>query len=56
MGSAQRAVVVAGESAHVLTGPQGSVADWRNNQIPDEDVDRCQCLLDTASVGAVGNV
>jgi hypothetical protein len=33
-----------------------AVANWRNNQVPDQSIDRSQCLLDTASVRPVGNV
>jgi len=33
-----------------------AVANWRNNQVPDQSIDCSQCLLYTASVRAVGNV
>jgi hypothetical protein len=57
--SAQKAFVVPGERIHVtghLCSWQESVAHWRNNQIADQRIGCCQCLLDTATVGAVGNV
>ena len=40
---------------HVV-GFQESVAHWRNNQVPNQRVDICQCLLDASSIGAVSNV
>ena len=33
-----------------------AVAHWRNNQVTDQRIDRRQCLRDTASVGAVGDI
>ena len=33
-----------------------AVAHWRNNQVPDRGIDRRQCLRDTASVRAVGDI
>ena len=33
-----------------------AVAHWRNNQVPDQRIDRRQRLRDTASVRAVGDI
>ena len=33
-----------------------AVAHWRNNQVPDQGIDRRQCLRETASVRAVGDI
>jgi hypothetical protein len=33
-----------------------AVANWRNNQVADSSIDRTQCLLDTASIGAASDV
>ena len=54
--TAQVAAVVAAEGSHVRSGSQEAVAHWRNNQIPDQSIGRRQCLLNTASVGAVGDI
>ena len=54
--TAQPAVIVDGEFAPVITRSQMAVANWRNNQVPDQSIDCSQCLLYTASVRAVGNV
>ncbi len=33
-----------------------AVANWRNHLVPDQCVDRHQCLRDTASVRAGGDI
>jgi hypothetical protein len=35
---------------------QVSVANWRDNQVPDQGIGVSQCLLDAASIRAVGDV
>ena len=54
--SAQTTFVVKAEGSHIRSAAQVAIAHRRNNAIPDEAIGRRQCLLDTASVGAVGNV
>ena len=33
-----------------------AIANWRNHLIADQCIDRRQCLRDTASVRAIGNI
>ncbi len=57
--SAQHTFVVAANSTHVkchVSGSQISVAHQRDNPIPDQGIEVCQCLRDTASIRAVNNV
>jgi hypothetical protein len=54
--TAQVTAVVPAEVSHKRSGSQIAVAHWRNNQIPDQSIRRRQCLLDTASVGAIGDI
>jgi len=49
-------VVVLSERTLVNTGPQESIAHWRNNQVPDQGIDLSYCLGNAATVRAVGNV
>jgi hypothetical protein len=44
------------EHARGAAGSQESIAHWRDNQVSYQSIDLCQCLLDTSSVPAVGNV
>jgi len=53
---AQPTSVIKPEGSHIRSESQVTVAHWRNNQIPDQSIDARQCLLDTASVRAVGDI
>src|SRR4029077_11371490 len=44
-----------GQRRRVLRS-QVSVADWRDYQVPDQPIGGGQCVLDAASIRAVGNV
>jgi hypothetical protein len=52
----RRVGAVNGESALVTTGSQEPTAYWQNNQILYQGVGVCQCLLETASIRAVGDI
>lgn len=54
--TAQSTAVVAKQVARIWTGSQRTVAHWRNDQTSDQRIDRRNCLRDTASVRAVGDI
>jgi len=57
--SAQVAFVVGAKNSRdtgYVSRLQVSVAYWRDNQVPDQGTSVCQCLLDAASIPAVGDV
>ena len=54
--TAQVTAVVTTDVLDISRGRQITVAYWRNNQIPDQSIRRRQRLLDTGSVGAVGDI
>ena len=46
------AVVIAGG----IIGIGTAIYYWRNKKVPDQSIGVCQCLLDTASISAIGDV
>jgi hypothetical protein len=39
-----------------VSGSQVSVTNWRDNQVPNQGISVSECLLDAASICAVGDV